>query len=62
MTVTASNWFDRVPQVRKDDWSSFLKIFEEQFYSRKCSYNAQLEAPAVTKKENENVRHFTLNF
>ena len=34
LTGTASNWYDRLPQVYKDDWSSFLQIFKKQFYSQ----------------------------
>ena len=61
LTGTASNWYDRLPQVYKDDWSSFLQIFKVQFYSQKHAYHAQLEALSLVKKDNENVRHFALN-
>ena len=44
VTETASNWYDRHPQVYKDDWSSFLLIFKKQFYSQKQAYHAQIEA------------------
>ena len=60
LTGTASNWFDRLPQVYKDDWSSFLQIFRKQFYSQKHAYHAQIEALSLVKKDNENVRHFAL--
>ena len=60
LTGTASNWFDRLPQVYKDDWSSFLQIFKKQFYSQKHAYHAQIEALSLVKKDNENVRHFAL--
>ena len=59
-TGTASNWYDRLPQVYKDDWSSFLQIFKKQFYSQKHAYHAQIEAVSLLKKDNENVRHFAL--
>ena len=60
LTRTASNWYDRLPQVYKDDWSSFLQIFKKQFYSQKHAYHAQIEALSLLKKDNENVRHFAL--
>ena len=60
LTGTASNWYDRLPQVYKDDWSSFLQIFKKQFYSQKHAYHAQIEALSLVKKDNENVRHFAL--
>ena len=60
LTGTASNWYDRLPQVYKDDWSSFLQIFRKQFYSQKHAYHAQIEALSLLKKDNENVRHFAL--
>ena len=60
LTGTASNWYDRLPQVYKDDWSSFLQIFKKQFYSQKHAYHAQIEALSLLKKDNENVRHFAL--
>ena len=60
LTGTASNWFDRLPQVYIDDWSSFLQIFKKQFYSQKHAYHAQIEALSLVKKDNENVRHFAL--
>ena len=60
LTRTASNWFDRLPQVYKDDWSSFLQIFKKQFYSQKHAYHAQIEALSLVKTDNENVRHFAL--
>ena len=60
LTGTASNWYDRLPQVYKDDWSSFLQIFKKQFYSQKHAYHAQIEALSLVNKDNENVRHFAL--
>ena len=60
LTGTASNWYDRLPQVYKDDWSSFLQIFKKQFYSQNHAYHAQIEALSLPKKDNENVRHFAL--
>ena len=60
LTGTASNWYDRLPQVYKDDWSSFLQIFKKQFYSQKHAYHVQIEALSLVKKDNENVRHFAL--
>ena len=60
LTGTASNWYDRLPQVHKDDWSSFLKSFKKQFYSQKHAYHAEIEALSLVKKDNENVRHFAL--
>ena len=60
LTGTASNWYDRLPQVYKDDWSSFLQILRKQFYSQKHAYHAQIEARSLVKKDDENVRHFAL--
>ena len=60
LTGTASNWYDRLPQVYKDDWSYFLQIFKKRFFSQKHAYHAQIEALAIVKKDNENVRHFAL--
>ena len=60
LTGTASNWYDRLPQVYKDDWSAFLQIFKKQFYSQKHAYHAQIEALTLLKKDNENARHFAL--
>ena len=54
LTRTAANWYDRLPQVYKDDWSSFLQIFKKQFYSQKHAYHAQIEALSLVK------RHFAL--
>ena len=53
LTGTASNWYDCLPQVYKDDWSSFLQIFKKQFYSKKHAYHAQIEALSLLKKDNE---------
>ena len=60
LTETASNWNDGLPQVYKDDCSSFLQIFKKQFYSQKHEYHAQIEALSFVKKDNENVRHYAL--
>ena len=60
LTGTASNWYDRLPQVYEDDRSSFLQIFKKQFCSQKHAYHAQIEALSLLKKDNENVRHFAL--
>ena len=58
LTGTASNWYDRLPQVYKDDWSSFLQIFKKQLYSQKHAYQAQIEAFSLVKTDDENVRHY----
>ena len=60
LTGTASNWYDRLPQVYKSDRSSFLKIFIKQFHSENHAYHAQIEALLLVKKDNENNRHFAL--
>ena len=44
LTVTASNWYDRLLKVCKNYWSSFLQIFKKQLYSQKHACHAQLEA------------------
>ena len=51
LTVTASNWYDRLPQVYKYDWSSVLQIFKKQFYSQKHAYPAQIDALSLVKKD-----------
>ena len=58
LTGTASNWYDRLPQVFKNDWSSFLQIFKRQFYPQKHAYNVQLGALSLGKKEK--ARHYAL--
>ena len=58
LTRTASTWYDRLPQVYKDDWSSFLQISKKQFYSQKHANHAQIEALSLVKKDKENVRHY----
>ena len=40
--------------------SSFVQLFKKQFSSQKTAYYAQVEALALTKKDNETVRHFAL--
>ena len=59
LTGTASNWYDRLPQVSKP-WSSFFQVFKKQFYSQKHAYHAQIEALSFVKKDNESVRHYAL--
>ena len=49
-----------LPQEYKDDCTSFLQIFKKQFSSQKHAYHAQIEALSLVKKDNENVRHYTL--
>ena len=60
LTGTAPSWYDRLPQVYKDDWSSFLQIFKKQFYSQQHAYHAQIESYSLVKKDTENVRHYAL--
>ena len=50
LTGTASNWYDRLPQVYKDDWSSFLQIFKKQFYSKNTHIMLKLEPFPLLKK------------
>ena len=50
LTGTASKWYDCLPQVYKDDWSSSLQIFKKKFSSQKHAYHAQFEALSFFKK------------
>ena len=52
LTGTASNWYDRLPQVYKNDWSSFLQTFKKQFYFQNHACIAQMEALSIVKKDN----------
>ena len=56
LTCTASNWYDRFPQIYKDDWPSFLQILKKHFFSQKEAYYAQLETLALTGKDDETIR------
>ena len=60
LTGSASIWYDRLSQVYKNDWSSFLQTFKKQFYSQKHAYHAQLEEVSIVEKDNEIVRHYAL--
>ena len=50
MRCKDSNWYGRLPQVYKDDWSSFLQLSKKQTSTKNRALNAQLEAIAITKK------------
>ena len=60
LTGTVSKWYDRLRQFYKNDWSPFIQIFKNQFYSQTHAYHAQLEALSLVKKDNENGRHYVL--
>ena len=48
---------DRLPQVCKNDWSSFLQTFKKQFFSQNYAKHAQLEALSPVKKDKEIIEH-----
>ena len=50
LTGTASNWYDRLPQVLKDDWSSFLQIFAKQFFPKNTHIMLKLKPFPLLKK------------
>ena len=60
LTGTASNWYDRLSQTYKNDWSSFLQIFKEQFILKKIRFS-QLDALSLVKTDKENVRLYASN-
>ena len=60
LTGTALSWYIRLNDTYKHDWHAFVQAFEKQFSSQKNAYYAQVEAPNLTKKDNETVRHFAL--
>ena len=61
LTGTTSNWYDRLPQVKKNMKMIvffFIQIFKKQFYSQKHAYHTQIEAISFVKKDKKNVRHY----
>ena len=60
LTGTALDWYINLHDTYKQEWNSFIQLFKKQFSSQKTAYYAQVEALALTKKENETVRHFAL--
>ena len=60
LTGTASNIYDRVPQVYK--MTGLLENFQKTIaFSQKHAYHAQLEALSLVKKDSENVPHAKLD-
>ena len=56
LTGTASNWYDRLPQVYKNAWYSSLQIFKKQLFSQKHTYYVQStlsKHSLLLKKDNE---------
>ena len=61
LTSTALSWYTRLNDIYKQDWHAFVQAFKKQFSSQKNAYYyAQVEAPNLSKKDNETVRHFAL--
>ena len=60
LTGTALSWYLRLNCTYKHDWHAFVQAFRKQFSSQKNAYYAQVEAPSLSKKDNETVRHFAL--
>ena len=60
LTGTALDWYINLHDTYKQEWNSFIQLFKKQFSSQKTAYYAQVEALALTKKDNETVRHFAL--
>ena len=57
---TAFDWYTNLHILNKQQWNSFVQLFEKQFSSQKTAYHAQVEAMSLMKKDNETVRHFAL--
>ena len=60
LTGTAFDWYIYLHDTYKQEWNSFVLLFKKQVSSQKTAYYAQVEALALTKKDNETVRHFAL--
>ena len=60
LTGTALSWYIRLSDTYKQDWHAFVQAFKKQLSSQKNAYYAQDEAPNLSKKDNETVRHFAL--
>ena len=60
LTGTALSWYIRLNDSYKQGWNAFVQAFKKQFSSQKDACYAQVEAPSLTKKDNETVRHFAL--
>ena len=60
LTGTALDWYTNLHISYKQQWNSFVQLFEKQFFSQKTAYYAQVEAMSLMKKDNETVRHFAL--
>ena len=58
LTGTSLSWYIRLNDTYKQDWHSFLQVFQKQFSSQKNAYYAEVEALNLSKKDNETVRHF----
>ena len=58
---TASNWYDSSlnQSSSKNDWSSSLQIFKNQFHSQRHAYNTLPEALSLVKKTKK-VKHYAL--
>ena len=57
---TAPDWYTNLHISYKQQWNSFVQLFEKQFSSQKTAYYAQVEATSLMKKDNETVRHFAI--
>ena len=57
---TALDWYTNLHISYKQQWNSFVQLFNKQFSSQKTVYYAQVDAMSLMKKDNETVRHFAL--
>ena len=57
---TALDWNTNLHISYKQQWNSFVQLFQKQFSFQKTAYYAQVEALSLMKKDNETVRHFAL--
>ena len=60
LTGTALNWYIRLTDTYKQDWSAFVQAFKKPFLSQKIAYYAQVEALTLDKMDFETVRHVAL--
>ena len=57
---TALDWYTNLHISYKQQWNSFVQVFQKQFSTQKTAYHAQVEAMSLMKKDNETVRYFVL--
>ena len=67
LTRAASNWYNRLPQVYRNNSSSFTQVFKQNnsilkimHTSKLCIYLKIMQIEALSLVKNENVRHYAL--